>query len=267
MFPDKLYTRNISENISLSLDIKSRDESYIYTNGYWEKNVTALIRQICQKGDVVFDVGANIGYYTLITADLVGQEGMVYAFEPCPRNIRILESNVRQNHFGNISVETTALGERSETMHMYFPDDVQFGAGGFFKDRRYLVRQKVQVTTLDDFIKQRDITRIDFLKMDIEGGEVFALRGMKETLKHKIITNAFIDIHNTILSHSGYKPQDIKKCLVDYGYTLHRVVADQFLPACADSDEGGYFLASVSQTLNGIVKKQNMRKAERVVSA
>lgn len=255
LFPDKLYIRDISENISLRLDIKSRDESYIYTNGYWEKNVTALIRQICKTGDVVFDVGANIGYYTLITADLVGAEGRVYAFEPCPRNIHILESNVRQNHFGNISIETTALGEKPETTHMYFPDNVQFGSGGFFKDRRYLVRQEVQVTTLDDFIKQRGITRIDFLKMDIEGGEVFALRGMKEALRQKIITYAFIDIHNTILSHSGYKPQEIKKCLADYGYTLHRVVGDQYVPTCVDSEEGGYFLASVSKALNDILKK------------
>jgi FkbM family methyltransferase len=260
LFPAKLYEKKICDNIYLYLDIKSRDESYIYHNGYWEKEATTLMQKFIKKGDIVFDVGANIGYYTLIFANTVGDKGRVFAFEPCPRNIRNLENNVRRNSFQNIVIERTALGENSQTMQMYFPCDVQFGAGGFFKARSYLAQQEVGVVTLDDFIKKEGITRIDFLKLDIEGGEIFALRGMSETLNQKIIRNAFIDIHDTILLRNGYKPQEIKKYMIKYGYTLYKVVADQFVPASVDSEDGGYFLASVSNRMDEIVNKLTVLK-------
>ena len=258
LFPDKLYSKQIGKNISLNLDIRSRDESYIYTKGYWEKDITTLIQQICKRGNIIFDVGANIGYYTLITAKLVGEEGMVYAFEPCPRNIRLLEDNVQRNHLKNISIERTALGEKSGTMYMYLPSYVHFGVGSFFKSRHYLIQKAVQVITLDDFIKERGITHIDFLKMDIEGGEIFALRGMKETLKQKIIRNIFIHIHSTILSRKSYKSQEIKKSLIGSGYKLYKIVANRFLPTSIDSEEGGYFLVSDSKRLSAISKKYSI---------
>lgn len=221
------------------------------------------MQKFIKKGDIVFDVGANIGYYTLIFADTVGDKGRVFAFEPCPRNIRNLENNVRRNSFQNIVIERTALGENSQAMNMYFPCDVQFGAGGFFKARSYLAQQKVGVVTLDDFIKNKGITRIDFLKLDIEGGEVFALRGMSAALNKKIIKNAFIDIHDTILLRNGYKSQEIKKYINEFGYTLYKVIEEKLIPASVDSEDGGYFLASVSNRVDEIVNKLTVLKSPR----
>ena len=246
-FPTRLYTKKISDNIYIDLDIKSRDESYIYKNGFWEKEVTLLMQKFIKEGDVVFDVGANIGYYTLIFANEIGDKGKVYAFEPCPRNIVNLENNIKRNDFKNIIIEKKALGENSQKKDMYFPYNVQFGIGSFFKARSYLTPQKVQVIKLDDFIEQEKISSIDFMKLDIEGGEIYALKGMKRALSQGIIKNLFIDIHNTILLQNGYKPQEIKNILLQYGYSLHKVTSGELVDYPIDSPDGGYYLASVKK--------------------
>ena len=99
------------DSLSLSID------------GAYGKLETDLIKESVQQGDVVLDLGANIGYYTLIFARLVGPQGRVFAFEPDPENFRLLERNVKENHYTNVVAINKAVSNKTERLKLYLSDD------------------------------------------------------------------------------------------------------------------------------------------------
>jgi len=92
-------------------------------DGYFEPYETTLIESEIRPGDVVLDIGANIGYYTLIFARLVGERGRVYAFEPDPTNFRLLKKNVRANGYQNVIFVKKAVADSSGSMPLYLCPD------------------------------------------------------------------------------------------------------------------------------------------------
>ncbi len=92
-------------------------------DGYFEPYETTLIESVVKPGDVVLDIGANIGYYTLIFARLVGEQGRVYAFEPDPTNFQLLKKNIRANGYHNVVFINKAVAEVSEPLSLYLCPD------------------------------------------------------------------------------------------------------------------------------------------------
>ncbi len=128
-------------------------------------------------GSVVYDVGAHVGFYTLLAAELVGPLGRVFSFEPLPRNIRYLWKHIALNNCTNIEVIECAVAETSGL--------VQFEKGpnsymGCVSDRG---RFPVQAVSLDDLYGQGKIPKVDVIKMDIEGNELHALIGARVLLR------------------------------------------------------------------------------------
>jgi len=139
-----------------------------------------LLQVIIQPGDSVADVGANIGLYTKEFSSLVGPEGRVYAFEPILENYTILETVIRRAHWTNVQPFHVALGSSSETREMVVPDHAGFTGyywAHFAEPGDTGRRSTVEVMTLDSFWKRKAIPRIDFIKCDVEGGELEVIRG------------------------------------------------------------------------------------------
>ncbi len=152
--------------------------------GIHEKVATNFVLKTIKRNDLVIDLGANIGYYTLIFAKLVGENGLVLAFEPELSNFNILKKNVRENGYKNTIPENMAISNKSGKFELYL-SKTNTGSNRMFEskieDNDWV--QEVEVKTLDEYLKLASIKKdISFIKMDIEGSEYFALEGMSRVL-------------------------------------------------------------------------------------
>ncbi|MCS7191951.1 MAG: FkbM family methyltransferase [Armatimonadetes bacterium] len=164
--------------------VKSTDEGIgreLAFHRIHEPMVTKLLPSFVCLGSTVLDIGANIGYYTLLSSQLVGLKGLVVAVEPHPDNVRLLELNLRLNRVENVKVLPTAVSDEIGVTEMF----VSRGSNWHSlhpTERTNLGTISVPMTTIDEIVLQ--IGRpIDLIRMDIEGWEIKALQGAKETLK------------------------------------------------------------------------------------
>jgi FkbM family methyltransferase len=147
----------------------------------YEPIETDFIAKTVKKDMTVLDVGANIGYYTLLMSDKVGTNGKVFSFEPDPQNQVVLSKNIAVNNLQNVHLEKAAVSSESGTVRLYGTDDKGDQRIYDSHDGRQFVT--VPSVSIDDFIEKMKIVKVDFLKMDIQGAEPFAVMGMKKMIK------------------------------------------------------------------------------------
>lgn len=152
----------------------------IYLAGVHESGTTALCRKIIKRGWTVLDLGAGDGYFTVLFSKLVGPEGKVVAFEPDDTNIENLKSNVARNGCANVVIVPKAVSER--TGKVPFFSAYTKGTGSlYYESSGGGEWVNVDSVSLDDYFRNY-AGRINFFKMDIEGGEAGAFNGMKNIL-------------------------------------------------------------------------------------
>lgn len=145
----------------------------------YEPELRLFLKQL-KRGDIVVDLGANIGAYAIRSASSVAPEGKVHAFEPLERTRKRLEKAVRLNGTVNVSIHAEAVGNQSgyATLGVKHRGSSASLAAQAESSESHTVR----VTTLDEFAEAHGISRIDWIKMDIEGAEPMALEGMRRTI-------------------------------------------------------------------------------------
>jgi FkbM family methyltransferase len=149
--------------------------------GTYEPEKTAAITRLVSAGNVAYDIGAHVGYYSVLMADLTGDSGAVYAFEPRPINHAFLNRHIRLNHCGNIRTYRMAIGKpQGQTSPGTARLETRTGSGtGYLSETGKLL---VAVTSIDEFIAARHCRPPGLLKIDVEGGELDVLHGASHTL-------------------------------------------------------------------------------------
>lgn len=149
--------------------------------GEYERFVTWALLKLLQSGQTFVDVGANVGYFSLLAATRVGPTGRVLAVEPMPENWALLEKSIALNGFGNIiELHKVAAGDTTRRVRMTLGDRANSGSFSFVSGRQPSKDIfEVECRRLDDLLTGR---RVDIIKMDIEGAEGLALKGMRQTL-------------------------------------------------------------------------------------
>jgi FkbM family methyltransferase len=150
------------------------DEIYMAL-GLWEPYVCRIFTP--NKGDVVLDAGAHIGYYTLKAAQAVGDEGIVISVEPDPRNFKILQNNVRSNRLRNVKLINCALGSSAGYARLEMASNPLVSQLMKKSQNRNLHLIKVEVKTIDELCQEIGVQRLDWVKIDVEGGASDVLRG------------------------------------------------------------------------------------------
>jgi FkbM family methyltransferase len=145
--------------------------------------------ELSKKVDVIFDIGANFGLYGLLSKS-VNPHSTVYFFEPLRRNCDLIEKNIYSNHFEKTEVECMALSDSNGIMDFFDMESEENTIGSLDKEfvkshthAKTLVKIQVHTKTLDFFIGEKNIEKIDLLKIDVEGAELLVLRGFKENIK------------------------------------------------------------------------------------
>ncbi|MFN2303118.1 MAG: FkbM family methyltransferase [Anaerolineales bacterium] len=168
-------------------------------HGYWlgsyEYNKRLAFEREVTPDSIVYDIGANVGYFSLLAAVLVGKGGQVFAFEPLPRNVAFLRKHVALNRLENVTViEAAVSGHSGEAAF-------QFGASDSMGHLGEKGDINVQLISLDDWLTEGKLASPDFIKIDVEGAEYEVVCGAQKLLK-KYRPILFLDTHQREAHHA-----------------------------------------------------------------
>lgn len=193
-----------------------------------EKFETIVFKKHLKKSMSVLDLGANIGFYSLLARSVIGENGRVFSFEPFPENITLLRKSIRENHFTNVFTSQTAVSDKSGTSVLYLSPDACSEHSmldlDFKSDNNYKKSIRVKMISVDDYFEKNDLdTKIDFIKMDIEGSESRALNGMKKTLSENPTITMMTEFWPNGFKKDKKDPQEFLEELSDIGFELYHI--------------------------------------------
>lgn len=170
--------------------------------GIREPFMTMRMQGILKEGDIVVDIGANIGYYALLECRGVGENGHVYAIEPVPENYDLLSTNIQLNGYSNIIAHRYALGDHIGEMDMHISSMCNMSTLKKSEYRSYSDVIKVPMTTLDSYLLGKAYP--DLIRMDTEGFEYEIIVGAKETLSKDKPLKIYMELHFDILRDKAW---------------------------------------------------------------
>lgn len=226
----KLFDINLGESVEgpvkLLLDYSNISQKYI--GSHLEKGIAyegalfALILKKVKPGHTFLDIGAHVGFFSMIAAKLVGESGSVYSFEMNPENYLRLTVNINLNNFKNIRPHNWAVSDDSKPVQFWVNQDNDGGHSlwdcgrhSFNEKSRVSPQKMVSYSIALDHYDSFD--KVDFIKMDVEGAEVMALNGMVELLKKNMPIVA-LEINNFGLSQMGHSYRDVREIMEKIGY-------------------------------------------------
>ncbi len=195
--------------------------------GYYEKLTQFIIERFVKRGDICFDIGANIGAITLSLAKRVYPDGKVYAFEPGPFLFERLQYNIQLNDYLSKVIVPVKKGFSDKREVLYWSEDEKVSGNAMFSEQPVDGSIPLELTTIDDFVREKGITEINFMKIDVEGMELNVIRGginsigkFKPILYYETLLG-FEKIKNKQL----FKP--IEEELIGLGYELYMITEEK----------------------------------------
>lgn len=195
--------------------------------GFYEKETVSLLKKIIGPGMVVVDIGAHVGYFTRIFSNLVGKKGFVFAFEADPENFELLKKNTR--HLKNVRCYPLAVTDRAGMIDFYHCEE-KAGCHSTLPHvpLNYTMRKiAVPSIPLDTFLAQENIPHVDLIKMDIEGGESAAFRGMHNVLGSAEPISLVTEFAPDWVQASGISPQNFLRELTSLGFQIFAIIDDR----------------------------------------
>ena len=204
------------------MDLDPDDTLRLSLSGVYEPMETRLAAAAVRPGDHVIDLGAFIGYYTLLFSKLVGPTGRVFAFEPTPESFAILQGNVRRNSLDNVELVNAACGSESRATATLFLNRANRGDNHVFDvDGDGYDTVPVRIVRVDD---QIPVGRaVNFVKMDIQGAEPAALRGMVRTIGNSPGMRILTEFWPLAIQRAGFDPGNFLDELAAMGFTFRHV--------------------------------------------
>jgi FkbM family methyltransferase len=199
--------------VRLSLDEQIQMEIAL---GNYEREESEWVEEILKPGMVVLDVGANIGYYSLLAASRVGTDGKVVAFEPSPYCQTRLAETVRENSITQLAIAPFALGDEPGNLelvveHMGLHSPSFLATEG---DLKYLV----PVVTLDSFVESSGIHEIDLVKIDVEGFEPNVIRGAAGCLHRRMVAFILCELNEVWLARNSSSCAHLDGLIRSFGF-------------------------------------------------
>lgn len=211
---------------------------YLYLFGIWEPDLTAYIYKNLKPGKTFVDVGANIGYYSLLAAKLVGEKGRVISIEASPKIFSVLQSNTRLNPFSsNIEAHNLAITDKPGKNPVYLGPDGNLGSTttsatlqGKFPYRKYNLEAQVDAVTLDSLIELKDISNLQMIKIDVEGTEREVIDGLVGIIKNgPLDLEILIELTPLWWGKPKLTIEEVLQPFLDHNYNAY-IVSNSYLP-------------------------------------
>lgn len=175
----------------------------LYYLGFYEPDSLALLKRIVKPGDTVVEAGSHFGYFTLWLSRLVAETGAVHAFEPHPHCLEFLERNLRLGGIRNVTVHRLALSDAEETAALAQENPYNFGTAWLTSAAVDTEDPRVRTTTLDAYAATFGVGTVDVVKLDVQGHELRALRGMTGILEENPDIRVLVEIDDGHLLRAG----------------------------------------------------------------
>jgi FkbM family methyltransferase len=189
----------------------------------YERGTTRVFTELVKEEMNVVDIGANIGYYTLLAARRVGPQGKVYAFEPEPRNFKLLSENLRLNGYENVVPIQKAVSNKAGTTSLFLSPRGSTSHSLLPSRDRSKRTITIETVTLDEFFAAEGNPAIQVVKMDIEGWEIEALDGMGKLIAGNSPLKMIVEFYPWGLLSRGISPRVLTDKLIELGFTLSAI--------------------------------------------
>lgn len=214
---------NFSEIQGSKMYLDDGDSLGLSIHGVYGEFDTEIIKKHLSPNDIVIDVGANIGYYTLLSAKLVGNSGKIYAFEPESTNFNLLKKNIDVNNYKNIIAENCAISDSNGQVSLFLAKSGIVGHRIYNSDKcsKSITVKKI---TLDEYFSKIDlIDKINFVKIDVEGYELAVLKGMRNILESSKHIKLFLEFNAPFITEAGFDPKELLNTLCSYNFQIYHL--------------------------------------------
>jgi len=192
-------------------------------NRIHEETTTNIFRKIIKPSNIFLDLGANIGYFSLLAAKLAGENGKIFSFEPEPKNFYYLQKNIEANNYKNIYPFQKAVSDKNGTTELFICEYdsghhtiKQYEGVEIYSHGRPTEKKPIKIETisLDKFLEDK-VNHVDVIKIDIEGAEVLAVGGMKNILNKNRNIKILMEFFPLFIKKMGDSPEKLIKTLMD----------------------------------------------------
>lgn len=211
-----LYKTTNGDTFWLDPDPKAYVDYCIISTGVFEPFSSKLVRKIVQPGDTVLDIGANIGYYSVMLSRCVGERGKVLSFEPMEYYREILDKNIRQNNISNVEIFPFGFSNK-ETQYKCIRGDSSATIHFYGKQHDFEI---IQCKTLDAFCMEKKLDCVDFIKIDVDGHEPCIMQGGNSFFK-KYDPTILLEVAHLYYFKQGTFAWDFYSMLKEQGYNIY----------------------------------------------
>lgn len=238
---------NYDDGLAMHVDTGSFLEWYIYFYGAFRPEVSKLLNRMLRPGHVAIDIGANIGMHSVIMGNRVGPTGRVFSFEPDPHPFGRLKRNLALNGLDFVECHQAALSAKSEKRKFFLHDDSigNYANASFYSDNigKDTGSIDVDVLSLDDFVAQKALARLDVIKLLAQGEEWNVLQGGRETIQ-RFRPKIFFLYEPSYWHRQNLKLMDAVAFFKQYGYTTYVVEFGPRREVTEEIPKGQVFLAT-----------------------
>ncbi|MBK9734235.1 MAG: FkbM family methyltransferase [Saprospiraceae bacterium] len=245
--PD-FQTIQMFKHIKIYVDRFSYMGGSIFWTGFHHLNEVLFLNKYLSPDMTFIDIGANQGEFTLLAASKL-TSGHVLAFEPVSLQRKLLEKNKEINNFNNIKIFDYGLGDKLSQLPIYTSEDTNLHHGRheglsslYSSSERNILQEIIDIKVFDDlFLNQLD--RLDFIKIDIEGAELYALKGMIKSIQ-KFKPTVLIEINEDTFNSAGYHTSDVILFFKDYNYSFYKISKGHLIESKIQNfDKWGNYIA------------------------
>lgn len=207
-------------------DLTTGMEESVFFLGVYERFISDIAERLIREGDVCLDVGANFGWYSTMMAARAGSRGEVHSFEPVPRTYSLLEKNCSLlTDAAPVVTNNLALGDRDDVLTINLFDDLPSGHASLASSAGESSSSfECKMTTLDNYLEERGVGSVSFVKVDIEGAEMMFLKGAERLFTQPDKPIFLMEMALAQTRRFGYQPQELLKFIAERGpYTFYRV--------------------------------------------
>ncbi|MFI6658071.1 FkbM family methyltransferase [Streptomyces sp. NPDC050523] len=202
-------------------------QRYLWLFGAWEPHLTAWIRDRLAPGDLVVDAGAHTGYFTVLTSRLVGPAGHVVAIEPSPAFHQALQANLTANGCCNVRTVNAAVSDAPGRMTLYLERSTNLGGTTAIRPRTVEAAFEADAAPLPTLLTEHELASARLIKMDVEGGEAAAVRGLAPVLSRlRPDVELVIEVTPRLLAKQGQAVDDVLGPLRENGFHAYRLAND-----------------------------------------
>ncbi len=213
----------ITDSIEMLLTVKDWLQKNLFIHGFYEKPETEFWKNATQNKMTIFDIGANVGYFSLLASKRILASGVIYAFEPVSYTYNRAKINIELNGIKNILLNKLALTDSDKQLTLNIGNEENWGMSSINATGNLSLKSEiVSATSVDKFVIANNITQIDLVKIDVEGCELFTLKGMENTID-KMQPVILIEVLDDTLIPAGSSKEEVFKFLIDKHYTPYKI--------------------------------------------